>query len=233
MIFHYIYFYFTYSKGNIIPAIATTNAIIAGLMVIECLKVLAGKVEDCRTIYLNKQVKAKNRLLVPCHLEKPNPKCYVCATKPEVIVNMDTNRVTVKQLEDKLFKEKFGMIAPDVEIDDGKGTILISSEKGETDSNWDKMLSDFKINNSTRLKGDDFLQNYELVVIVKQRDDLEEMFVLEGDLPAPPPEDEKPATNGTENSKKRKLDEEVSTNGGTKKAKTNDVIDLDDILLVE
>ena len=25
------------------------------------------------------------------------------------------------------------MVAPDVEIDDGKGTILISSEEGETD----------------------------------------------------------------------------------------------------
>lgn len=30
-------------------------------------------------------------------------------------------------------KEKFAMVAPDVQIDDGKGTILISSEEGETE----------------------------------------------------------------------------------------------------
>ena len=28
------------------------------------------------------------------------------------------------------------MLAPDVDIQDGKGTILISSEEGETDSEW-------------------------------------------------------------------------------------------------
>ena len=32
-------------SGNIIPAIATTNAIIAGLMVVEALKILSGKME--------------------------------------------------------------------------------------------------------------------------------------------------------------------------------------------
>ena len=114
---------------------------------------------------------------------------------------------------------------------------LISSEEGETDDNWDKKLSHFKIVNSTRLKADDFLQNYELVVIVKQKDDLEELFVLEGDLPAVPPAEEKPAENGTNgmaNSKKRKFEDEiVKTNGSSKKVKTDEVPEEDDILLIE
>jgi len=198
------------------------------------LKVLSGKSSDCRTIYLNKQVKAKNRLLVPCQLEKPNSKCYVCAQKPEVTVYMDINNTTVKQLEEKLFKEKFGMIAPDVEIEDGKGTILISSEEGETEENWPKLLPEFKIINSTRLKGDDFLQNYELVVNVRQKDDLEDLFILEGDIPKVP-EEEKPAAiqteNGSgENPKKRKLENEA-TNGVTKKLKCN-MIEVDDDLVM-
>lgn len=33
----------------------------------------------------------------------------------------------------QILKEKFAMVAPDVQIDDGKGTILISSEEGETE----------------------------------------------------------------------------------------------------
>ena len=36
--------------GNIIPAIATTNAVIAGLIVMEGLKVLAGEFTKCRTV---------------------------------------------------------------------------------------------------------------------------------------------------------------------------------------
>jgi hypothetical protein len=77
---------------------------------------------------------------------------------------MDCSKVTVKSLEDKLLKQQFGVIAPDVEIEDGKGTILISSEEGETDQNNSKVLSDFGITNGSRLKIDDFHQNYELVL---------------------------------------------------------------------
>ena len=36
--------------GNIIPAIATTNAIIAGLIVMEALKILAGQFSKCKTV---------------------------------------------------------------------------------------------------------------------------------------------------------------------------------------
>lgn len=36
--------------GNIIPAIATTNAIIAALIVMESLKILTGNIEKCNAV---------------------------------------------------------------------------------------------------------------------------------------------------------------------------------------
>ncbi|XP_032219123.1 SUMO-activating enzyme subunit 2 [Nematostella vectensis] len=173
--------------GNIIPAIATTNAVISGIIVMQGLNILAGKLDKCKTIYLNRQPNPRKRILVPCALVEPNPKCYVCASKPEVTVFVNTETMTIQALEEKVLKERFGMIAPDVEIDDGKGTIIISSEQGETEDNLPKALAEFNIINGSRLKADDFLQNYELVINIKHRTDLEtdQEFEVEGDIPEP------------------------------------------------
>lgn len=160
--------------GNIIPAIATTNAIIAGLIVLESIKILQGRLNECKPVYLNRRPNPRKRLLVPCVLDKPNPKCYVCSEKPEVCVRLNVEKTTVKTLEERILKAALNMVAPDVEISDGKGTILISSEEGETEANNDKLLKDFGIMDGTRLNCDDFLQNYTVTVNVIHSEKLEE-----------------------------------------------------------
>ncbi|XP_076469784.1 SUMO-activating enzyme subunit 2-like [Babylonia areolata] len=191
--------------GNIIPAIATTNAIIAGLLIVEAVKVLNSRLNACKTVYLNRVPNDRHRLLNPCVLDPPNPKCYVCAPKPEVTVVLNCSHFKVGALQDKVLKAHLGMVAPDVEIDDGKGTIIISSEEGETEENNEKLLSDFAIKNGTRLKCDDFLQVYSLVITIshieKLSDDKE--FEVVGDLSELQPKEEQqqePVSNGDKES---------------------------------
>ncbi|NXX20236.1 SAE2 enzyme, partial [Podargus strigoides] len=100
---------------------------------------------------------------------------------------------------------KFAMVAPDVQIDDGKGTILISSEEGETEANNHRKLSDFGIRNGTRLQADDFLQDYTLLINVLHSEDLEKdvEFEVVGDAPekvGPKPSEStsKNITNGSD-----------------------------------
>lgn len=100
------------------------------------------------------------------------------------------------------------MVAPDVQIEDGKGTILISSEEGETEANNSKFLSDFGIRNGSRLQVDDFLQDYTLLINVLHSEELERdvEFEVVGEAPdkAPPlqtnQEDVNSITNGNKDS---------------------------------
>lgn len=152
--------------GNIIPAIATTNAITAGMVVLHSFKVLREQFEACPNVYMRLRPNARNQIITADKfLNPPNPKCYVCSAKPEVTLRVDTDRLTIKELRDEVLIKAMNMIDPDVLID-GTGTIVLSSEEGETEANNGKTLAAMSIVDGAVLKVDDFHQNYELTVII-------------------------------------------------------------------
>lgn len=192
--------------GNIIPAIATTNAIIAGVVILHAFRILTQNLDSCKSVYLRPKANHRGQLLVPekC-INQPNPKCYVCAEKPTAILAVDTKKMTVKQFEEAVLKSGLNMIAPDTIIE-GKGIVVISSEEDETEQNNEKLLEEVGITDGTILSIDDFLQNYSLQVTVIHRDEPtgksdEPKFIITADSENLKPKEEETktqesATNG-------------------------------------
>ncbi|KAG4078540.1 hypothetical protein HA402_009252 [Bradysia odoriphaga] len=131
--------------GNIIPAIATTNAITAGIVVLHTSKVLQELYDQCQSVYIRLRLTGRNKLFDPDKVMIPlNPKCYVCSPKLEIVLKVDTRKMTVKSLRDDVLIKALNMVKPDITID-GKGVIVISSKEGDRDSNDNIILKDIQI----------------------------------------------------------------------------------------
>uniref|UniRef100_A0AAV1UJ89 SUMO-activating enzyme subunit n=1 Tax=Peronospora matthiolae TaxID=2874970 RepID=A0AAV1UJ89_9STRA len=179
--------------GNIIPAIATTNAIVAGFQVLEAYSILqAAKPvgEACKYTHCNRSWNASGVLIQPCALEKPNLQCYVCS-KRTVELAVDTTHMLLCDLVDQVLKKKLGMNEPTISI--GANTIYEEGEDAETSLavNLGKKLVDLPgkgIHHETTVSVEDFSQDFRCNIRVLHRDqgefgeDATELFALGGDI---------------------------------------------------
>jgi len=113
--------------GNIVHAIATTNAVVAGLLTLEAVKVVAAGATDgadlaaTRSVFVLKEPSGDGakgrprRLCVPERLAPPAPSCYVCSSG-QLALRVDTATVTLRQLVEGVLKGDLGVLEPQVDV---------------------------------------------------------------------------------------------------------------------
>ncbi|KAI0901280.1 hypothetical protein F4806DRAFT_451702 [Annulohypoxylon nitens] len=235
--------------GNIIPAIATTNAIVAGLCVLQSFKVLRGDYDKAREVFLTPF--APQRLLGTDRPRSPTLDCPVCGCYYTTI-QVDLSRATLNDLVEDIVKVRLGYGEKEFAVNSDAGIVY---DPDLTD-NLDKTLSELGIkqNGFITIVDEDDEDPFVNVVISMQEAELGDKPIkgLQEDQTPTIPRKPKKAlpvesngisqTNGKrpaegeistrENKKRQHPDDEVTLTVN-KKAKNGSGDDDDDIVIID
>ncbi|EEH05567.1 ubiquitin-activating enzyme [Histoplasma capsulatum G186AR] len=128
--------------GNIIPAIATTNAMTAAICVLQAFKVLKDEYGKAKMVFLERSgVRAINT----ANLSSPNPQCPVCSVA-QGRVSIDLERATLDDLVQDVLRGQLGY-GEELSINNQMGTIY----DPDLDDNLPKKLKDLGVSNDSFL----------------------------------------------------------------------------------
>ena len=144
--------------GNIIPAIATTNAIVAGLQILQCFQVLKAQIEHkkkrheqsngsdninedeltslydyCSYVNCIRNPTRNGLYLTAAKLEHRNPKCFVCS-KATISLKINVKKWTLQDFIQKLCKQEFGFEFPSITMDNTGNCIWEEGEGADTEA---------------------------------------------------------------------------------------------------
>ncbi|KAF2401521.1 hypothetical protein EJ06DRAFT_394826 [Trichodelitschia bisporula] len=124
--------------GNIIPAIATTNAIVAGLCVLEGLKVLRGDIHKAPMVFTNRS--ADKSLSAERVVRPPNRDCHVCSVARMLLFIYPKTATLGLLVKDVLIRE---LGYSDFSVMNGSGIIYErdSNFGEEDDEEWEDNLN--------------------------------------------------------------------------------------------
>ncbi|KAE9617202.1 putative NAD(P)-binding domain, ubiquitin/SUMO-activating enzyme ubiquitin-like protein [Lupinus albus] len=163
--------------GNIVHAVATTNAAIAGLIVIEAIKVLRNDIKSYRMTYCLEHP-SRNMLLMPVEPFEPNKSCYVCSETP-LSLEINTNRSKLKDIVEKIVKAKLGMSLPLIM---NASSLLYEAGDVEDDmiaiyeANLEKVLAELPspVTGGTMLTVEDYQQELKCNINIKHREEFDD-----------------------------------------------------------
>lgn len=176
--------------GNIIPAIATTNAICAGLQVLQCFKILKEQIlkgdnreglelkDICKYINCIRNKTRNGLFLTASQLEPPNPNCFVCKNA-NIPLTLNVNEFTLELFLKLVVKQRLGFEEPTIILggdfiwEEGDG-----ADAEEYQPNLKKVLSKLPcggIQHGSVLEVDDASQNLTIQMTVTHQE------VWEGD----------------------------------------------------
>ncbi|GKZ96177.1 E1 ubiquitin-activating protein uba2 [Aspergillus niger] len=163
--------------GNIIPAIATTNAMTASLCVLQAYKVLRGEYDQAKMVFLERSgVRAINS----DSLQPPNPNCPVCSVT-HARLKIDPQRATLDNLVQDILRSQLGY-GEEFSINTELGTIY----DPDLEDNLPKKLTDLGVKNES------------FITVIDEEDDQPrvnlELIVLATDSSQSSTEAEKPAS---------------------------------------
>ena len=175
--------------GNIIPAIATTNAIVAGLQILQCFQVLKAQIEHkkkrheqsngsdnnnedelttlydyCSYVNCIRNPTRNGLYLTAAKLEHRNPKCFVCS-KATISLKINVTKWTLQDFIQKLCKQEFGFEFPSITMDNTGNCIWEEGEGADTEAyemNLTKQLPNLPcggIVNSSVITVEDYTQD--------------------------------------------------------------------------
>jgi ubiquitin-like 1-activating enzyme E1 B len=184
--------------GNIIPAIATTNAMTAGLCVLQAFKVMRGQLDKAKYSFLTRSTE---RVISSESLQKPNPDCATCGVAYATLV-VDTKRAKLSDLVEDVLKGQLGY-GEDFSVKHDADLLYDVDE----DVHLEKTFGELN------LKADTFITVFDeadmdakvdviFSVIEKEADEGEKPLSLPDDITiAKKPETPAPETNGHANGK--------------------------------
>ena len=160
--------------GNIIPAIATTNAIVAAVQVDQaCRIVVEGStvVSQLRNTSVWRIPTSRRREVLSClrYVEQPLASCFVCQKNP-LTLTIDTTVATLRDVVTKVLKERLGFNNPSVSV--GASPIYEEGEGCDEDlaENLTLLLSKCPaggIHDCTELTVEDFTQDMTVSITVR------------------------------------------------------------------
>ncbi|KAI7901416.1 uncharacterized protein BX663DRAFT_514346 [Cokeromyces recurvatus] len=197
--------------GNIIPAIATTNAVIAGFVIMKAYGILRGNIKDIPRTYLT----TGSRLVQEANVQ-PNPNCGVCKSRGSTaLVNFE--KTTLNDLINQVIllkQEKGGAEMNKDELSVLQGSKLIYDAFEEEVQLADKPLHEIGLYPGSILRFQDDETDVDLIletILSEKRVELLNPI---------------PKTNILNNTRKRKLEEEALPKEMNKKVKiVSEVVD--------